>query len=71
MPEPEPHASKDGGLRLAIVGGDTGGHVVPGLHMLAALLEAEELPNLDDLVWFETGRAAEVASMARLDGSPR
>lgn len=68
MPEPEPHASKDGGLRLAIVGGGTGGHVVPGLHMLAALLEAEELPNLDDLVWFETGRAAEVASMARLDG---
>ena len=55
-------------LRLAVVGGGTGGHVVPGLHMLAALLSDESLPGLDDLVWFETGRAAEVASMARLDG---
>lgn len=56
-----------GGLRLAIVGGGTGGHVVPGLHMLAALAASDELPNPADLVWFETGRKAEVASMARLD----
>lgn len=56
------------GLRLAIVGGGTGGHVVPGLHMLAALLAADDLPGLESLLWFETGRAAEVASMARLEG---
>jgi UDP-N-acetylglucosamine--N-acetylmuramyl-(pentapeptide) pyrophosphoryl-undecaprenol N-acetylglucosamine transferase len=60
-------ASTERGLRLAIVGGGTGGHVVPGLHMLAALEASDELPPLADLVWFETGRAAEVASMARLD----
>lgn len=59
--------STERGLRLAIVGGGTGGHVVPGLHMLAALAASDELPNPRDLVWFETGRAAEVASMARLD----
>lgn len=56
----------DGGLRLAIVGGGTGGHVVPGLHMLAELVRADDLPALDDLVWFETGRAAEGAALARL-----
>lgn len=60
--------SGESGLRLGIVGGGTGGHVVPGLHMLAALAASEELPNPTDLVWFETGRAAEVAAMARLEG---
>jgi len=55
------------GLRLGIVGGGTGGHVVPGLHMLAELQRAEDLPELVDLVWFETGRAAESAALARLE----
>ena len=54
------------GLRLAIVGGGTGGHVVPGLHLLEHLFEAGQT-NLDDLVWFETGRRAEIASLAGLE----
>lgn len=57
----------DRALRLAIVGGGTGGHVVPGLHMLGELLGASDLPDLTDLVWFETGRAAEGAALSRLD----
>ncbi|MFT4709596.1 MAG: UDP-N-acetylglucosamine--N-acetylmuramyl-(pentapeptide) pyrophosphoryl-undecaprenol N-acetylglucosamine transferase [Planctomycetota bacterium] len=54
------------GLRLAIVGGGTGGHVVPGLHLLEHLFEAGGT-TLEDLVWFETGRRAEIASLARLE----
>jgi UDP-N-acetylglucosamine:LPS N-acetylglucosamine transferase len=57
----------DRALRLAIVGGGTGGHVVPGLHMLGELLGASDLPDLVDLVWFETGRAAEGAALSRLE----
>lgn len=58
---------KPTGLRLAVVGGGTGGHVVPGLHVLAELAAADDLPDLEDLVWFVTGRAAEGAALARLD----
>ncbi|MDF1798732.1 MAG: UDP-N-acetylglucosamine--N-acetylmuramyl-(pentapeptide) pyrophosphoryl-undecaprenol N-acetylglucosamine transferase [Planctomycetota bacterium] len=56
------------GLRLAIVGGGTGGHVVPGMHLLGELVAgAGDLPSLADLLWFETGRRAEVESMKRLE----
>ena len=47
------------GLRLAFAGGGTGGHIQPGLHLLAhARAEPTELP-VDDLLWFQTGRAVE------------
>lgn len=54
------------GLRLAIVGGGTGGHVVPGLHLLEHLLDSDSA-TLESLVWFETGREAEARSLARLE----
>lgn len=78
-------------LRLAIAGGGTGGHVVPGLHLLdhlqAALapegdarvgspqgplqgsLEGSAL-QLDDLLWFHSGRRAEDRCLAELDAHP-
>lgn len=54
------------GLRLAIVGGGTGGHVVPGLHLLEHLFDTGAA-TLESLVWFETGREAEARSLARLE----
>jgi UDP-N-acetylglucosamine--N-acetylmuramyl-(pentapeptide) pyrophosphoryl-undecaprenol N-acetylglucosamine transferase len=57
-------------VRLALAGGGTGGHIVPGLHLLDAI-PAAELPA--DVVWFTSGRAVEErvlgaarASLARL-----
>ena len=45
------------GLRLAISGGGTGGHIVPGLHLLEHLRESSD--DLGDLVWFGSGRGVE------------
>ena len=45
-------------MRLALAGGGTGGHVVPGLHLLAELADNEAL-ELEDLVWFGAGRPVE------------
>lgn len=45
------------GLRVAFVGGGTGGHVVPGLHLLASARADGEMPA--DLVWFTSGRPVE------------
>jgi UDP-N-acetylglucosamine--N-acetylmuramyl-(pentapeptide) pyrophosphoryl-undecaprenol N-acetylglucosamine transferase len=44
------------GLRLALVGGGTGGHLVPGLHVLE---HARERGGFADLVWFTSGREVE------------
>jgi UDP-N-acetylglucosamine--N-acetylmuramyl-(pentapeptide) pyrophosphoryl-undecaprenol N-acetylglucosamine transferase len=44
-------------LRVAFAGGGTGGHVVPGLHLLADARERGDLPL--DLAWFTSGRAVE------------
>ncbi len=50
-------------LRVAFAGGGTGGHVVPGLHLLAwPAVRAE----IEDLVWFQTGREAERRLLPRL-----
>jgi len=43
-------------LRLALVGGGTGGHLVPGLHVLE---HARARGGLADLVWFTSGREVE------------
>jgi len=44
-------------LRVAFVGGGTGGHVVPGLHLVAHARAAGIA--LADLLWFQSGRAVE------------
>jgi len=44
-------------LRVAFVGGGTGGHVVPGLHLLADAAARDARPR--DLLWFTSGRPVE------------
>ncbi len=66
------------GLRLALAGGGTGGHILPGLHLLAHARSegaggagGARLPRaLDDVLWFTSGRAVEdrVMSGTCMDG---
>ena len=44
----------DGRLRLALAGGGTGGHIVPGLHLVRYAFESAS--GLEDLLWFQSGR---------------
>lgn len=59
-------AAETAALRLAFAGGGTGGHLVPGLHVLAAA-RARGGAQVEDLVWFTSGRAVEERVLARLD----
>jgi UDP-N-acetylglucosamine--N-acetylmuramyl-(pentapeptide) pyrophosphoryl-undecaprenol N-acetylglucosamine transferase len=53
-------------LRLALAGGGTGGHVLPGRHLVE---HARERDALADLLWFQVGRAVEDAAMAGFESS--
>lgn len=57
-------ATLEPGLRLAFAGGGTGGHIVPGLHLLAHLQGTLALSNL---LWFQTGRRVEARVLAGLE----
>lgn len=50
------------GLRIAFAGGGTGGHIVPGRHLLAHADGA-----LGDVLWFCTGRPVETRAFAGLE----
>src|SRR5690242_3370822 len=54
-PRTAPRATQ--ALRLAFAGGGTGGHIVPGLHLLSWADRAVASPS--DVVWFSSGRAVE------------
>ncbi|MDA1265765.1 MAG: glycosyltransferase [Planctomycetota bacterium] len=60
------------GVRLAVAGGGTGGHIVPGLHLIDSLVDREAQP--ESLLWLHAGRAAEREVLAGLEercgGSP-
>lgn len=51
-------------MRLALAGGGTGGHVVPGLHLLEHLRARGTTPQ--DVLWFSAGRAVEERVLARV-----
>jgi len=55
-----------GGFKLALAGGGTGGHVVPGLHLLEHLHASGSAPA--DVLWFCAGRAVEERALAELPG---
>ncbi|MFO1011738.1 MAG: UDP-N-acetylglucosamine--N-acetylmuramyl-(pentapeptide) pyrophosphoryl-undecaprenol N-acetylglucosamine transferase [Planctomycetota bacterium] len=58
-------------LRLAFAGGGTGGHIVPGLHLLGTANEAAarraNAPVVEDVLWFTSGRGVEERVLSGID----
>ena len=54
------------GLRLAIAGGGTGGHLVPGINICLRALSGGP-PALEDVVWLSSGRSIEERLLAGLE----
>lgn len=52
-------------MRLALAGGGTGGHVVPGLHLLEHLRERDASPEA--VLWFSAGRPVEDRVLAHVN----
>lgn len=50
------------GMRVAFAGGGTGGHILPGRHLLA-----HAGGRLGDVLWFATGRTVEAQAFAGLE----
>src|SRR5262245_12057810 len=57
-------------MRLALAGGGTGGHLVPGVHLLEHLLARRRAP--EDVLWCSAGRPVEErvldGARARMEG---
>ncbi|MFN0242391.1 MAG: UDP-N-acetylglucosamine--N-acetylmuramyl-(pentapeptide) pyrophosphoryl-undecaprenol N-acetylglucosamine transferase [Planctomycetota bacterium] len=64
-PVRSPASAAAGDLRLALAGGGTGGHIVPGLHLLETARACG--PRIGDVVWFTSGRAIEDRVLERLE----
>lgn len=64
-PARTPASAAAGDLRLALAGGGTGGHIVPGLHLLETARACG--PRIGDVVWFTSGRAIEDRVLERLE----
>jgi len=59
---PVSSAARRSGLRIALAGGGTGGHIVPGRHLLA-----QQPGHLADVLWFCTGRPVEERAFAGIE----
>ncbi len=61
VPLPSRASGGRAGIRLAIAGGGTGGHIVPGLHLCRSALA-----DLADVLWLTSGRAVEARVLGDL-----
>src|SRR5262245_33373630 len=70
IPTPKSATEVRPSLRLALAGGGTGGHIVPGLHLLDAAGEqgaAAGAAPLADLLWLTSGRQVEERVLSGLE----